>query len=276
MTTSQAFLVFSARANNNSPTNVQVSGQITNSTTITFSRSGTAGAVAIEWYVAELTSGVSVQRGSANQTATTVNVTLTSVTTSKSFPIVTHRTTGSTFSTNDFPRARITSSTNLELTVDAVDTGGYTEWQVVEYTDSSVQTGDVSFLTTDSSKTATTTSASTTKSWLIYTYKTADGTAADIGQKLVRGAITDSTTLTFDRDNTGQTIDLTWFLVEFTDGTTVQKGSQSFTSSETQKDVTITGVDTTWAIAAGGHWLRGASLPTTRTTTPASAGSLSI
>ena len=70
----------------------------------------------------------------------------------------------------------------------------------------------------------------TAKSWLLYTHTTADGTTTNIGQKLVRGAITNSTTLTFDRDSTGQTIDLTWYVVAYDDHT-VQKGTQAFTTA---------------------------------------------
>ena len=129
-------------------------------------------------------------------------------------------------------------------------------WQVVEYANTSVQSGDVSFLTTDSSKTATVTSVNTGKAWLLYTHTTAAGTSTDIGQKLVRGRVTNATTLTFDRDHTGQTMDLTWYFVEFTDTTSVQHNTVAFTSTDTQKDVTITSVNTSMSFAVGGSLLK--------------------
>ena len=264
--TTKSFLVFGASLASNvtaDPLYGQVTGQITNATTLTFARNSTTGDITIKWYVAEFTSGVTVQRGNTSmQGVATANVSLTTVNTAKSFPIVSFRTAGATYGTNDFVGAQVTSSTNLQLSLDSAgDTNSQVEWQVVEYTDAAVQTGAVSFATGDSSKTATITSVNTSKSWLIYSYTSPSGTTTDIGQKLVRGVITNSTTLTFDRDNTGQTISLTWYLVEFTDGTTVQQGSQAFTSAETQKDVTINSVETTWTIAAGGYFARGGKSP---------------
>jgi hypothetical protein len=74
------------------------------------------------------------------------------------------------------------------------------------------------------------TSVDTSKAWLIYTYDQNTG-GADIGNKLVRGRITANNELTFDRDNTGSTINLTWYVVEFTDGTTVQHNTEDFTTA---------------------------------------------
>src|SRR6185369_3776685 len=61
--TTKSFLVFEVSLNLVDPVNAQISGQLTNATTLTFARAGTSGAVTIKWYVAEFTSGVSVQRG---------------------------------------------------------------------------------------------------------------------------------------------------------------------------------------------------------------------
>lgn len=259
--TGKAFLVFGVSLDDATPSGAQITGQITNSTTLTFQRFGTSGDVSIKWYVAEFKSGVTVQRGSVVMSSTTVNVSLQSVDLSKSFPIVSLRNSGSAFGQDDFDRAKLTSSTNLQIKVNASGSNQVCEWQVVEYADSQVQTGDVSFATGDSSKTASISSVDTGKSWLINSYQSASGTGSNIGQKLVRGVITNSTTLTFDRDQTGQTMDLTWYLVEFTDGTTIQHNSQSFTSTQTQRDVTISSVNTNLAIAAGGYYMRGGKSP---------------
>ena len=121
---------------------------------------------------------------------------------------------------------------------------------------------NLSFSLGQSSRTATLAqSVNTSKSWLIYNFKSDSGTVTNIGQKLVRGEITNGTTLTFDRDNTGQNLDLTWFLVQFADATLVQHENQSFTTGETQKDVTITSVAISKSIAAGGFYGRGGKSP---------------
>ena len=265
--TAKAFLVFSMSVDDNRPEYTQVRGQITNTTTLTFQRDNTGGigaAVTIEWYVVEFATGVTVKRGSETMSSATRNVTLTpSVDPNKSFPIISYQAGGGNMDRDDFIRARITGGgATLELTTNTIPTGGIVDWQVVEYDDSMVQTGDLSFLTTDSSKTATLTNTfNRNKSWLIYTYKTDNPAVADdIGEMLVRGVVTDNDTLTFDRDNTGQAMDLTWFLVEFIDDTVVQHANQNFTTSETQKDVTIQKIGLNSSIAAGGYFDRGGEI----------------
>jgi hypothetical protein len=266
--TTKAFLVFGVSEDTATGNGYdgQITGQITNSTTLTFSRVGNYNpGPTVKWYVAEFTSGVSVQRGNVNLAgATTGNATLTAVDTTKSFPIVSFRTAGNTpWNSNDFLKAKITTTTNLELALQANGDGtAVAEWQVVEYSCAAVTSGDISFAAGDSSKTATVSISDLSKAWPIYTYNSASGTTTNIGQKLVRGQITNATTLTFDRNNTGQTMNLTWYLVQFTDATTVQYGSAAFTpAATTQVDVTITSVDTTKSLAAGGYFMRGGRSP---------------
>lgn len=252
--TTKSFLVFSVRYDETSPSLSLTNGQITNGTTLTFKRNGAGGTINIQWYVAEFESGVSVQRGSITLDSTQPdNVTITSVDLTKAFPIFSCLHQGGIYGADDFVRAKITTSTNLELeNTFGGGTGPVVEWQVVEFAGASVQTGDLAFGAGDSSLTDTITSVDTTKSWLLFSYESASGTGADIGQKMMRGVITNGTTLTFDRDNTGQAVDITWYLIEFTDGTTVQKGSEDFTTAQTQQDVTITSVDTARSIASAG------------------------
>ena len=254
--TSKSLLLFSNRLGSDvplEPNHGMVSGELTSGTTVRFERKGSTGTITVNYYVAEFSSGVTVERGDVDISAATTNVTITSVDTAKSFPIISMRTTGSLYSRDDFFRADITTSTNLQLSANTFGGTPTVEWQVVEYTDCTIQTGDVSFATGDSSKTATLTSVDTAKTWLLYTYET-DINSAQADAFLVRGQLTDATTLTFDRDGTGTTVDVTYYAVEFTDGTSVQRGSESFTTSETQNDVTITSVDTTWAVASAGDY----------------------
>ncbi len=258
--TTKSFLVFSVQMNDNAPECTQISGQITNSTTLTFSRDTACAtsAITVQWYVAEFSSGVSVQRGSRDMSTSGTgveNVSITAVNRRKSFPIISMRKAGTAYDNDDFVRARFTADDTLQLSQqDSASPSGIVEWQVVEYDDSFVQRGDVSWGTTDATKTVTVNAVDTAKSWLMFYYNSAGGTAADIGQKLVRGEITNSTTLTFTRANTGQAMDMTWFLVEFNDNTTVQKGAANFTSTDTVKDVTISSVTTGNSIATLSGW----------------------
>ena len=58
--------------------------------------------------------------------------------------------------------------------------------------------------------------------------------------------------VTFDRSDDGQSMDLTWYLIEFTDKTSVQAGSEQFGGSDTTQNVPITSVNTAKSFAVGG------------------------
>ncbi len=253
--TTKAFLTYSIRGSDTDPQDLWVTGVLTNSTTITFAREGTQGDVTIEWAVTEFSSGVTVQRGVAAMSATPTNVAITSVDLTKSFPLINHRAGGTVFGENDFVSAQLTSSTNLRLATATSTFSNVVPWQVVTYDEAAVQTGTVSFGTGDVIRTAAPSAFDATKGWLTYTVTTDDGTATNIGQKLVRGRITDSTTLTFDRSSSGQAMTVRWYLVEFTDSTEVQRGSAAFASGTSSITATLgTPVDRSRSIATGGYF----------------------
>ena len=259
--TSQSFLTFSASFDDVNPGASQVSGRVVNATTLRFERTVTGPAIALKWYVAEFASGVTVQRGTATFAAALLDIPIGAVNLGQSFPIVSYRIAGAAYGDNDFLRAKLTSTTNLQITVFG-GVGGSCEWQVITYTGASVQSGDLSFLAGDSSLSAAVTAVNAQKAWLLFSYTSASGTGTNIAQKMVWGTVTDATTLTFDRASTGQASDLTWYLVEFTDGTTVESGSTQFTNAQTQLDIGIACVDTLTTLAtAGGMSYRGGSTP---------------
>ena len=249
---SRAFLTFSIRGNDTSPENMSVGGRLSNATTVAFDRIGTSGDVTIEWSVVEFTTGVTVQRGTVTPGGSTTNVAIAAVDLTKSFPLVSMRASGVIYEGEDWVRARLTSNTNLELATDGTF-GNVIDWQVIEYNDADVQSGSVSFGTGTSSQSATIAAVDPAKSWLIYNYRSTDGTTTNIGQKLVRGRVTNATTLTFDRSATGQTIDLEYFVVEFSDATTVQSASAALSASATTRNVATTAVDPARSIAVGGY-----------------------
>ena len=254
---SRSFLTYSLRGNSSTPSDFTINGVLTNSTTLTFSRVGTTGSVTIEWSVVEFASGVTVQRGTESiPNGGPIDVAISSVDLSRSFVLANVTGDGNTYGTDDFVIASLTSSTNLRLDL-GNGLGSNVAWQVVQYNEAVVQRGTTSFGSGDASRTAVVTAVDPAKSWLVYNHSTVDGSANNIGQKLVRGLVTDPTTLTFDRSSTGQTMDLAWELVEFTDSTEVQHASANFTTSTTTRDVTVAAVDPTRSIAVGGTTLFG-------------------
>ena len=101
-----------------------------------------------------------------------------------------------------------------------------------------------------SSITDTLTAIDQTKTILLCSWRTPDGTTANIGQKMVRGRFTSSTQMTFDRGSTGEIItEIAWEAVEFTDGSTVQNFTESYAAADGQNDTTITAIDQAKAIA---------------------------
>ncbi len=258
----KAFLVFTLRHDIDNPADSMVTGQIVGNNSLTFQRVGNSTDVTLEWSVVEFLSGATVQRGSVALDAPTKNVAISSVDLSKSFPLVTQRIGGTVTSDDDFIRTRLTSSTNLEIAAFNDRSDSTAEWQVIEYTDAAVQTGSLSFASGDSSKSAVLpTAVDTGKTWLVYSYRSVLGTQSNIGQKLVQGRITGPTGLQFDRDRTGQAIDLEWCAVEFEDLTVVRHAGAGFTSGQLQADVAIAAVTPSRSIAVGGYSLRGGKTP---------------
>ena len=260
--TTKSFLVFNVRENINTPVDGAVTGRLASPTSVVFERNGTAGTVTIEWSVVSFTSGVTVQRGTTALGAATTNVPIAAVDLTKSFPTSSMRVSGLEFSHDDLVRARLTSSTNLELTLETYQgNNNVVDWQVIQYGDATVQSGLVSFGSGDLSRSATVSAVDTAQSWLVSSYSGAYSVLSNIGERLVSSEVTNATTLTFDRSVSGSTVDLAWYLVEFDDATAVQQGTEPFVLSDTTNDVTITSVDPASSIAVGGHQMTGGRSP---------------
>ena len=266
VTTANAYLVFSCRFNQVTPAAGGLQGVITNSTTLTFSRNTSGNAFVIEWYVAEFSSGISVQRGIVTLiTATaTYDITINAVTLARAFIVLGgQKGSGSTYGADDYARAELTSTTNLQITFSQVGGGGPTvAWQVIEDTDGdiSAQRGLVTITENNLSVTDTITAIDTAKSFLVFTFRSPDQSDGNMARRLVRGRITSTTQLTFDRDASGNSInvDISWEVVEFTDASIVRSGTVNFGTSVTQVNETISGVVLSRSLViSGGYYHRG-------------------
>lgn len=232
--------------------------QLTNGTLVTATRSQTnTTAYDVRFYVVEFLRGVSVQRGLGTISTATVDTAITSVgTLSNAFVLYSYRNNNNAaFGTDDFTRANLTSTTNLRTISQAASTSGVFEYQVVTYDQVNVQRGAVNFAAGDSSRTATVSSIVPAKTWLYYNCDSANGTAANIGQKGILGVITDSTTLTFSRVNTGQTMNCDWQAISFSDRTQVQSGVSAFAAGAgAVSEILSPAIRTGNSIPAGG-WI---------------------
>ena len=254
---SKSVLFFSLSVDDPAPANSQVSGALTGPTTLTFARAAAAGpAVDVAWYVAQFASGVSVQRGEVVLDANASHdVLISAVSRAHAFPIVSKRVSGGTYDYNDFTRAEITSSTNLNLSLELAggDAGGTVEWQVVEYLGANVQSGTIAFDDAVDTMRSVPLSPNVdpTKSLLVFSNSVVRAhTAAAPSVSGYAGRILDAANAAFERnavDTVAGTDHLTYYVVDFVDGTSVQSGTSLFNGDATQM-ATLTAVDSSRAV----------------------------
>ena len=119
-----------------------VGGRLATATTLEFTRvtdEPLAVPITIRWYVAAFASGVSVQRGEVDQSATVINVPIPSAVAAVDHAFVTWSKTPLNFHTNNFDGddpaiGELTSTTNLQFRVTTSGPGMTISWQVVEFT----------------------------------------------------------------------------------------------------------------------------------------------
>jgi hypothetical protein len=259
----RAFLVFSARVSHDAPDAAQVTGQLIGDQTVEFRRFAQASsAVEIRWHLVEYASGATVRRGSQlidGAALTQVPIGAT-VDLSRSFPLVTVRTGGNNFDDDDFVRARFASGSTLDLeaTVQPV-AGGVAEWQVVELDGVAVHSGGAALVgTATSTNVPVQAGTDLSKSWLLYSYKVEAGSADTCREHMVSGVLAPPGEVRFERGGPAAgNIDLSWFLVEFQDATTVQSGSVTIPAAGTSAPAGLTAVDPARTFVVGGAQGRG-------------------
>jgi hypothetical protein len=226
--TSASVLFFSIRANDAASGNGQVRCAL-NATQVTCLRRSATGAdtLYIRYYVVEFKNGVSVQRGTTTVSAGNVTTAISSVNTSATF-IVTggQDTSGTTWGGDDFIMTTLQSSTAVNFISGAASYPS--EWQAVSFTGAVVQRGYTALASGTGTINATITVVNTSKSFLLFSYNTTPGTAANMGEKMVRGIITNSTTVQFVRNNTGTDMTVYWEVITLPGAERVQNGTFYF------------------------------------------------
>ena len=220
----------------------QVTAAITNSTTLTFERDSTGGTITIQWYLAEFTSGVTTQQGtfaSADFSSGVADKTISTVG-AHAFPQVWARNSNADID-EDLFTGYLSSTTNLKL-----ETRGTTianqngVWQVYDVTGSAtVQSGSFNMGTTPAADTVTISSVDTSTSALFFSFRANSVFSNIVSPSIIKGELTNSTTITFERDTTGESFIVEWYVVTWTDGTTVKRGSVSMDSSTTSASASI-------------------------------------
>lgn len=276
VTDDKSILIFNltTHSTTSGPQDTHLRGQLSCSSgscnSISFKRYGSNDNISVRWQVLEFTtaSAVTVKRGITTQSSmsgTPPNITLsTGVNSSQSFVLLSEFVHGSVTSDDDFTRGQINTSGNLVLTVGEKKTSPSSAeiaWQVIEYQDANIQKGDVTFNTNNTVKNIPISGIDEDKTLLVYNYySTGKSYDNPVCQNLISGQINNTSTLRFNRGcgNHNGEIHLTWFVIEFTDATTVQHGLAQFNASETSKTISLTNaVDTSCAITTTGYHQRG-------------------
>lgn len=260
--TSKSFLVFQTRHNNNRPPGSTLRGQLTSSTTVEFSRvTNETGTIDIQWYVAEFLEGVSVQRGSLTENASSVNVAITPVASLNQAFVLWSKSaisSDSMWGDDDPILLDLTSTSNLQMRTRYQTSNQLVSWQVVEFTNPSdiyVQRGSTSLTGTTLSVDATlSTPVNLGKAFVLVGYQNTANSISRIGRRLARARLVDTTTVRIDRDlsDASDTLnEISWQVVELRDGSKVQAGSVNFPSGTSQQTISITPVNTGRSIAFG-------------------------
>jgi hypothetical protein len=257
----KSFLMFGTRHDLNRPVGSEIRGRIATSTSLEFGRAtdeATPVTITIRWYLVEYACGVTVQRGQVNQTATTVDIPITPVA-SLSQAFVTWSKTPAVadqnMSQDDPVVMELTSTSNLQLRANAANAAHIIWWQVVEFTnpgDASVQQGTTSLTGAAVSTTAAIpTPVDVTRTFILVDYQTS-GSGADIGSRMLRARLTNSTTITLDRSVSGTPDDITeihWQAVELNDGSRVRRGSATLAAGAASTVVGIYTIDPSRSVA---------------------------
>ena len=238
--TTRSFLIFQTRSSGDRPVNSMLRGRIASATSLEFIRSTNESsplAINIQWYVLSFSSGVSVQRGDVAQNATTINITITPVSAVSHAFVMWSKTPASTetsWNANDPTLGELTSTSNLQFRITSTSASQQVSWQVIEFTnatDINVQKGSTS-LTSSASSVAVTlpTAVDVDRTFVLVGYRVSStATGSNVGDRMLRAVLTNSTTITIDRAITGDAItEIGWQAIELRDGSTVQRGSQTF------------------------------------------------
>jgi hypothetical protein len=174
--------------------------------------------------------------------STSVTVTISSVTTSKSVLFFSYNKVGNSTPTDDLIQGRLASATTIIFerygTVGDVNIA----WYVVSFSQGvNVQRGVTSFVGTTAA-TATITAVDLTKTILTQSSRSSGGGTLWADFPMVHLSNSTTVVVTTISADSSESHQCSWQAVEFL-GSTVQSGSYSLSGSETSKAVTVTAVD---------------------------------
>jgi signal peptidase I len=213
--------------------------------------------VTVSWSVVEYGCGIAVQRGTASGDGTSqLDINVSAVDVASSFVLVTSAAQASAtdFDGDDLFIAELTGPTNLRIRSAgaAFDAGRSFAWQIVTFDDPAdavVQSISTTLTAAQGSTSLSLPSAVDVDSTFLLTSVASNSTGADIGERMVRAHLVDSTTISLDRSVAGDAVDVSVQVVQLGDGSTVRHGTVDLTAAQSSETVNIDPVDTGRATA---------------------------
>ncbi|MFW2381823.1 MAG: signal peptidase I, partial [Acidimicrobiales bacterium] len=266
----RSFLQISARSASNEPADSQLMARLVDASTIELTRQtddGSPPAITIEWSVVEYACGVSVQRGvSAGDGSAQVDTTISPVDTTSSFVLSSATTdpTASDFDGDDLTIVELSNSSTVRVRTSGapLPTSQQTAWQVVTFDDPGDATTQIVAGTLGAGTGTATVALATpvdTRATFVLAQLTSTSTGSEIGERLVRVRLLDSSTVEVSRLVPSEAVDFQVQVIELTDGTTVRRGVIDLGSGQTSASVTIPPVDPSRSTVASTVMLPGSS-----------------
>jgi len=240
----QSFLTYSSTISEIAPTDYQIAAALTNSTTLTFERNGTAGDVAIRWQVFEFAAGATVQHGTLEPSvaANDTTIPIAAVDRRRSFVLVNARNFGNTFNENETYVAELTSATTLRFTMYGPPDQMRYYYQVVEFEDAAVTIASPSLSETETAVSHPLSgSVDPDRTFLVTTAKCS---TAVYPEQMPRVSLTDSQTVTLIRESGGPKWDTYIYIIELWQGAQVTRGETVFLANQVTNRVGTTLIDT--------------------------------
>jgi len=241
-----------------SPSQVCIRGEITNDTTLTFTRSSSGTSVTVYWHVVEFSSGVDVQHGTFT---TSINhgvlggmqASITEVNPRQSFVVSSWSKGGSAFGSDDFAATKLVSRDRIGAAIYDSSTDMVVAYQVVEYDACKVHQWKAPNIFTTTSESGSW-SGKEANSMILGGFTAAIPDTTNLNEYMPTSKIDSDSSFTSRRNSSGDVIFAFPQIVEFTDGTTVQRGTASFGTGDTVQSPTISAVDDGKSLPIlGGH-----------------------
>lgn len=246
-TLARSVLFFSYSGGNNAPKHGAINAVKTDTTTLTWSRSDSSGAVTIEWQLLVFDSDMTVQELSWTITDAAEDDTISAVTRADSWiePGGANE-LGNSFSDDDFFRLHFTSTTNVEAERDNGTSSAVVTGQVCEYSNADTQEQTDTYTAhTDTAKTSASFTAVTLTQSFIRVTGDEGGTELAFDDDLWSAKFASTTAVTYTRAanaSMANTHDL--FVCAITDGTSTEDGSHTNADADATDPITITSITT--------------------------------